>query len=100
VVVGQALKIGRAEVVNTIKASGGTYSLRMTAWLKTQGFDSIDKGVRSRLLDIIDELPKVQAWRETLPVEQRLKCNHPNSIWRKYKGPPASGKKRRTPPGS
>jgi hypothetical protein len=58
VVVGQALKIGRAEVVNTIKASGGTYSLRMTAWLKTQGFDSIDKGVRSDCSTSLTSFPR------------------------------------------
>jgi hypothetical protein len=97
VMVGQALKIGREEVSNTIKASGGTYSMRMTAWLKTQEFDSIDKGVRSRLLNIIDKLPEVQSWRETLSSADRLKYNHPNSIWRRFSAPKPKPRVKTTP---
>lgn len=85
--VGRALDAGRL-----LSNSRTAYSV----WLVDQGFSSVDKGVRSRLLKIIAELPAVLAWRETLSGADRLKYNHPNSIWRKYKGPPAAtGKKNR-----
>jgi hypothetical protein len=83
VLVGQALKIGRT---NAKKASG-SFEANMASWLKAEGFHAVDKGARSRLLNIIDELPQVLAWREKLPSAERLKYNHPNSIWRKFHAP-------------
>jgi hypothetical protein len=59
-----------------------------------------DKAVRSRLLDIIDNYSKVHAWRETLPLSQKLLWNHPTTIWRKcpvFRKPGAAADKPPTP---
>jgi hypothetical protein len=71
----------------------------MAAWLDAQGFSSIDKGARSRLLKLIDQLPEVLAWREKLSSAERLNLNHPNSVWRKY-APPAYKQKKKASQGS
>ena len=52
------------------------------SWLGENGFDEIDKGVRSRLQNCIDHLPEIEAWRQNIGLTQRLKLNHPNTVWR------------------
>jgi hypothetical protein len=62
---------------------GATFRKIMGSLLAQHGFDEIDKGVRSRLVAIIDNYDKVHAWRETLTGDQRLRWGHPNTISRR-----------------
>ena len=44
-----------------------------------------DKGDRSRLLDVMDRLPAIESWRNTLTRTERMRLNHPSTVWRKWK---------------
>jgi len=63
---------------------GRAYSEAMGDWLEANGFDEIDKGVRSRLRQIWENLSAITAWRQTLPLSERLKLNHPNTVVRRW----------------
>ena len=47
-------------------------------------FDQIDKGVRSTLQTCLDNLPDIEAWRQTLGLTLRLQLNHPNAVLRRW----------------
>ena len=86
--VGEALQIGRTQAmaeagVNT--PSGKGYNIAFGKWLKKYQLDTMDSGDRTRLFDIMANKVPIEEWRSTLPLTERLKLNHPNSIWRKWK---------------
>jgi hypothetical protein len=56
------------------------------------GFDEIDKGVRSRLQNCLNNLPAIEAWRQTLGLTQRLQLNHPNAVLRRWQAAQAAPK--------
>ena len=45
----------------------------------------MDKGDRSRLYAVMDNLPMIEEWRQRLTITERLKFNHPNAVLRKWK---------------
>jgi len=86
--VGEALVVGREWAMNqaqTNKPEGKGYNLCFGEWLVRYKLDDMDKGDRSRLFDVMDNLPNIIAWRQTLTLTQRLTLNHPSSVWRKFK---------------
>jgi|SRR5215469_2012274 len=91
VAVGRAIQAGKAAMMSYLriepakKASGRQWSQQFGDWLKDNGFAEIDKGVRSRLEDCMDNLPAIEAWRETLGA-RRADFNHPNTVWRQWSG--------------
>jgi hypothetical protein len=52
----------------------------MSAILKEQGLDKIDKAARSRLLKVMQHRDEIEAWLAGLPVPKRLKLNHPQTV--------------------
>src|SRR5262249_10965871 len=54
-------------------------------WLVRHELDDMDKGDRSRLFAVMKNLPEIEGWRQRLPLGERLKLNHPNTIWRRWK---------------
>jgi hypothetical protein len=81
--VGQALEIGRGWARRRANApSGRGFNEAFSGWLTDNGFAEIDKGTRSRLAEIIEHRPEIEAWRQKLSLRERLRKNHPNSIWR------------------
>ena len=36
-----------------------------------------NKGARSRLFKVMDNLDEIEAWRDTLPINKKRKLNHP-----------------------
>ena len=88
VVIGEALEVGRAEVmriVGTNEPRGPRFEKAMAEWLVTNGFKEIDKGTRSRLLDCLKHLAEIEAWRKTLTTGEQFRLNHPNAVLRKWK---------------
>jgi hypothetical protein len=86
--IGGALSIGRQDAMaaaSTNRPSGSAYNAAFGEWLERHGFHEIDKGDRSRLFDVMDNLPAIEQWRGTLASTLRLRLNHPNSVLRKWK---------------
>jgi ClpX C4-type zinc finger protein len=86
--IGEALSIGRQEAMadaDTNRPIGSRYNAAFGEWLTHHRFDDIDKGDRSRLFDVMDNLPAIEGWRATLTQTARLRLNHPNSVLRKWK---------------
>jgi hypothetical protein len=69
---------------NTNEPTGQRYQDIYGEWLNATGFDQIDKGDRSRLLDCLKHREEIEIWRETLPLNKRLELNHPSSVWRAW----------------
>jgi hypothetical protein len=85
--VGEALEIGRHRAIieaNTNEPRGARYESIFGDWLRETGFDTLDKGDRKRLLDCLQHLPEIEAWRQTLPASKALTLNHPNAVWRAW----------------
>jgi hypothetical protein len=90
VLIGQALYIGRNEAMTQAhakKASGKNYNIAYHHWLQLHGFDDIDKADRGKLLYLVENLAAVEAWREGLSEAERLRWNHPSSVWRGFNCP-------------
>jgi len=88
--IGQALVIGRQQALekaNKARPGGKTYNTAFSEWLRYYGFDQIDKADRAKLLNIIDDLDKVERWRAGLTEGQRARYNAPSTIWRAYTCP-------------
>jgi hypothetical protein len=86
--VGEAVQIGREWAMNqarTNKPEGKGYNTAFGEWLAKYKLDDMDKGDRSRLFAIMDNLPQIEEWRRTLTLTERLKLNHPNAVLRRWK---------------
>ncbi len=76
---------GRDRAAETEQPIGSRYNSEFGSWLARHHFDNIDKGDRSRLIEVIDNLPAIEAWRATLTQTACLRLDHPSSILRKWK---------------
>ena len=95
IAIGRAIEIGRNETMralHTNRPAGAQWSRVFGAWLGENGFDEIDKGVRSRLQNCLDNLPAIESWRQNIGLGQRLQLNHPNTVWRKWQAAQAAPK--------
>jgi hypothetical protein len=86
--VGDALAVCRGQAMraaNTNQPIGRAYNEAMGLLLKKHGFDRIDKGDRSRLMECMDRRAEINVWRDTLSVTERIRLNHPSAVLRKWK---------------
>jgi hypothetical protein len=67
------------------KPKGRSYNAAISAWTKKQGFQDLDKAVRSRLLDVMRHLAEIEVELVKLPLTERPKLSHPNTVWRFWK---------------
>jgi hypothetical protein len=87
IVVGKALAVGREHAkraAGVTRPFGKPYVMAFSTWTKTNHFAEIHKSVRGVLLKIIDNLAEIDAWRNRLSEDLRLRLNHPDSIWRHF----------------
>src|SRR5271156_6180620 len=95
VAIGRAIEAGRAAIMrflNTNQSKGRGWSETFGQWLRENEFDQIDKGVRSRLQTCLDNLPAIEAWRQTLGLPLRLQLNPPNAVLRRWQAARAAPK--------
>ena len=86
--VGAAHVLGRTTAMREAhvnKPEGRNYNAAFDRWQKQCGFEDLDKAARSRLFEMMDNLAKIEAWRATLTVMQRLDLNHPSAVVRRWK---------------
>jgi hypothetical protein len=85
--VGEALLVGREWAMNQASANqpvGAAYNMAFGEWLQRYKLHDMDKGDRSRLFTVMQDLPAIEEWRRTLTLTERLKLNHPNAVLRKW----------------
>ncbi len=70
---------------HTDDTKANRYRTAMGAILAEEKLDTIDKGVRSHLLDVMDALPDIERWRSTLTVNERARWNHPRTVLEHWK---------------
>jgi hypothetical protein len=86
--VGEAVQIGREWAMRqagTNKPEGKGYNTAFGEWLAKYRLNDMDKGDRSRLFDVMDNLPQIEEWRRGLTLTERLRLNHPNAVLRRWK---------------
>lgn len=84
---GELLALLRSEALTeagTNRPEGKAYNMAFGLKLSENKLDDMDKGVRSRLFNCMDNLAPIEQWRSTLPLQKRLTYNHPNAVWRQY----------------
>jgi hypothetical protein len=63
----------------------GRYRAEIKAWKAEYELDDLGDDVFNRLLDLVDNLPGVEAWRNSLTLREKMEWNHPNTIHRHWK---------------
>jgi hypothetical protein len=82
--VGHALKIGKDAALlaaGVLTPFGKPYVQIYGAWLRETGLDEVKSSHRYRLLQCIDNLDQIEAWRASLDEAARNDLNHPDSVW-------------------
>lgn len=85
--IGYALRAGRTAAMAGAQCKvphGKRYNRFHGEFLRSNGFEDIQPAARYQIAHIIDNLPKVQAWRETLSEERKIRLNCPESIWHHF----------------
>jgi hypothetical protein len=93
--IGKAIQIGRHHAMVAAKQNrpaGSRYENLFGDWLRENGFDTLDKAARKRLLDCLEHRAEIEAWRQTLPTNKRMQLNHPSSVWRNWQKATVAGK--------
>jgi hypothetical protein len=91
IAIGQALKIGRDIAMRSTGANrpaGQTYCRAFGAWLRTHHF-ILEKSLRFATLQMVDHLPEIERWRETVGDKRRQTLTNPVSnlrAWRRETG--------------
>jgi hypothetical protein len=101
--VGAALLVGRQEAMRkaqTNKPTGKAYTTAFSNWLQINQFDDLDKSDRAKLLSIMERLDEVEAYRASLSPAERMRWNHPNSVWRAFTCPDRGNRGKAVPAGA
>jgi hypothetical protein len=64
--------------------TGGNFNSSMGDLLQQYKLDDMDKGDRSRLIKVMENRKEIEAWYNALPLNQRLRLNHPSTVLRKW----------------
>jgi hypothetical protein len=86
--VGASLAADRAEAMREAHSNqprGPGYSEAFKRLLSRRPFADLEKTTRARLLQVMEHLAEIQEWLGTLTLSQRLKINHPHTIWKAWK---------------
>jgi hypothetical protein len=88
-IVGAAYQQLQSEALHragTNEAEGKRYNQQIKQLLDDAGLGIVlkDRGVRSRLLDLVKHREEVERFRANLKPGRRLQLNHPNSVWRAW----------------
>jgi hypothetical protein len=86
--VGEAMQVGREWAMHQAgvnRPEGKGYNMAFGEWLAKYKLDDMDKGDRSRLFSVMDNLPAIEEWRQRLTLTEKLALNHPQAVLRKWK---------------
>src|SRR5215475_589310 len=86
-VIGEGLIEGRRwamQQAGTDAPEGKGYVVAFGEYLKRYKLDDMDKSDRAKLLQLMEERPAVEEWRQNLPTNQRRDLNNPTLVYRKW----------------
>ena len=87
--IGYAIDAGRSQILIALGNPNNPQDKKlrdaMGLWLKETGFDAIDKTIRARLKSCMENIDRIEAWREGLSEDDRISWNHPTTVWNHYK---------------
>jgi Sigma-70, region 4 len=85
--VSDALQIGEdlAQELAGGTDRGGAYSRLVGAWFRENEMSDITSAVRAWCREIRRNQIEIEAWRNSLPAEQRAKLNHPRTVLEHWK---------------
>ena len=86
--IGEALTLGREFAMRAAEAKrpeGRRYNVVMGNWLTRHGFDNMDKADRSRLMECMGHREAIEQWRNNLTATQKLQCNYPKAVLKKWR---------------
>ena len=90
-----AMEVGEAMAKQIAgKAEGGAYARSMQAWLKLNGMDDIATSTRAWMREVRKHQTEIDAWRNSLLPEQKMKMNHPRTILEYWKRIPEAHRPR------
>ena len=87
VAVGEGLVMWREEAMREAgvnRPEGKGYNMAFGNKLVENKLDDMDKGDRGRLFNCMDNLHLIDEWRARLTLSERLKYNHPATVWRRW----------------
>lgn len=85
--VAEVLVVGRTTAMTmagTDEPRGSRYNKAIDMWLVGNGFKDLPKDMRSKLLKCWEYRDEIEKWRSSLTEQERLRCNHPNTVIRKF----------------
>ena len=86
--VAQGLDVGRNRAMRETysnQPAGRPYNEAFGRWMDAHPWArKIDKATRNHLFWVADHLTQIEAWRDTLPANQRDQWNHPTTVKRAY----------------
>jgi hypothetical protein len=86
--IAQGLEVGRNRAMlkaRTNEPVGRGYNEAFASWMDAHPWTrKLDKATRNHLFWVADHLLAIEAWRETLPTNQRDAWNHPTTVKRAY----------------
>jgi hypothetical protein len=85
---GRALAVGQAyAIAKAGKPKGSRYNNFLKTWLGNSKLPNLEKSVRSRLLECVENSDGILAWLDTIENETRLtRLNHPTVVLNAWKG--------------
>jgi hypothetical protein len=86
--VSKALALGRANAMKAAKTNrplGSRYNSIFSAFLSANGFDTIDRGTRTRLFEIHEHQAAILTWVAQQPPTKQFRLNHPDSLLRAWR---------------
>jgi hypothetical protein len=82
----EALEVGEklcAEAAG--KSEGGRYNRMYSKWLQDNGLHNVANTIRAWLREIRRHQSQIDAWRNSLPIEDRVRWNHPKIVLRNWR---------------
>jgi hypothetical protein len=99
-IVADGLSAGRQlamKSAGTNRPRGRGYNETFSQWLVRHKLGEIDKPVRANLLLIAEHRSEVEEYRESLPLAERLRLNHPTVMVRHWQKATAEARKPKAP---
>ena len=81
----QELRSRAMRMSGTNRPHGANYHKHMGKLLRETGFDLIQPSTRCSCHHVVNNLEAVENWRASRTETERLRCSHPDAVWKMYR---------------